>query len=300
MKTNSYLGLSEEGFHHIAYTEWGSADKGPLPPVLCVHGLTRNGRDFDWLARHLSGLNRHVFCPDIVGRGNSDRLRDPLHYTYEQYIADMTTLIARIGSSKVDFIGTSMGGLIGMVIASMPKSPIRRLILNDIGPQISAKALARLAKYVGRDPDFASVEEAKHYFKTIYADFGPLQDSDWQTLTENSIQEIAPGKYVSKLDHGVKRSQTRSKLAWKSLLNPHKALEGTLFDLDLWQIWRKVSCPVLVIHGTRSDVLVSSTIEKMQRIHPNVEVLEVADSGHAPALIDVKQQDVIYQWLKKT
>lgn len=296
MNTDYFLGLSEEGFHRVAYTEWGTADTKQIP-IICVHGLTRNGRDFDSLAGYLSQQGRQVFCPDIVGRGDSDWLKNPLHYTYEQYIADMNTLIARTQAKQVDWIGTSMGGLIGMIMASVPNSPIRRLVLNDVGPQISVKALSRLAKYAGQDPDFTSMEAAIHYFKTIYADFGNLTDAEWLQLTEHSVKEVTPGRFVSKIDHGVKKSQTKSLLAWKSLLNPHKALEGTLFDVDLWGIWRKVTCPVLIIHGTHSDILVPKTIEKMCRIHSKIEVVEITDAGHAPALLHPTEQELIYQWL---
>ena len=237
------------------------------------------------------------FCPDIVGRGDSDWLKNPLHYTYEQYIADMNVMIARTGAKQIDWIGTSMGGLIGMILAAMPNSPIRRLVMNDVGPQIPAKALGRLAKYTGQDPDFSSVEEAKNYFRRIYADFGKLSDSQWQKLTEDSIREIAPGKFISKTDHGVKITPTKSKIAWNILLNPHKALEGTFFDVDLWQIWRKVTCPVFVVHGEKSDILLPEIIYKMKNIHPDTTVMHVPDAGHAPALLDQNQQKIIYQWL---
>lgn len=296
MKYNRLLGISEEGFHGIAYTEWGEANLNAIPTI-CVHGLTRNGRDFDALAAYLSKRGRQVFCPDIVGRGESDWLKNPLHYTFEQYIADMNALIARTGATQVDWVGTSMGGLIGMIMAAMPRSPIRRLVLNDVGPQIPVKGMARLARYAGKDPDFSSMEEAKRYFKQIYADFGNLDETQWQQIAEHSVREVAPGKFVSKVDHGVKRSPAKSQLAWKLLLNPHKMLEGSLFDIDLWQIWRKVSCPVLVLHGSHSDILLPSIIKKMQEIHPEVNVIEVPDAGHAPALQRPEQWDAIYQWL---
>ncbi len=270
-----------------------------VSPVICVHGLTRNGRDFDSLAEYLMQFGNHVFCPDVVGRGDSDWLKNPLHYTYEQYIADMNALIARIHTQEINWIGTSMGGLMGMIMASLPNSPIRRLVLNDVGPANPAKAISRLAKYAGRDPEFASIEEAKNYFKLIYADFGKMNEEEWQHFTETSIREIAPGKFITKLDQGIKRAPAKSKLAWKLLFNPHKALEGTLFDIDLWQIWRNVTCPVLVIHGGRSDLLLPDVITKMQSIHPNMEVLEVPEAGHAPALRNAAQHEKIYQWLLK-
>lgn len=295
MKKDYILGLSEEGFHRIAYTEWGI----PNPkPILCIHGLTRNGRDFDALARYLSERQNQVFCPDIVGRGDSDWLKNPLHYTYEQYIADMNAMIARMGAKSIDVIGTSMGGLIGMIMASFPNSPVRKLVLNDIGPQIPVKAIARLSQYAGKDPEFNSKEEAVNYFKSIYADFGNLSDAEWEEFTHISIREIGSGRYTTKLDQGIKRSQAKSKLAWKLLLSPHKALEGTLFDVDLWQIWRKVTCPVLVIHGKKSDLLLPNIIQKMQAIHPQTEVLEIEDAGHAPALLHPSQHAAIEAWLR--
>ncbi len=298
MKQDYFLGLSEDGFHKVAYTEWVPATH-LYSPVICVHGLTRNGRDFDALANYLVNRNFHVFCPDVVGRGDSDWLKNPLHYTYEQYIADMNALIARIHTQEINWIGTSMGGLMGMIMASLPKTPIKRLVLNDVGAQIPVKAISRLAKYAGRDPEFASIEEAKNYFKLIYADFGKMNEEEWQHFTETSIREIAPGKFITKLDQGIKRAPAKSKLAWKLLFNPHKALEGTLFDIDLWQIWRNVTCPVLVIHGGRSDLLLPDVITKMQSIHPNMEVLEVPEAGHAPALRNAVQHEKIYQWLLK-
>jgi len=298
MKKDYLLGLSEDGFHKIAYTEWGNPDS-TKPPVICVHGLTRNGRDFDSLAEYLAQHGNHIYCPDIVGRGDSDWLNNPLHYTYEQYIADMNAMIARTQARQVDWIGTSMGGLIGMIAASMPNSPIRRLVMNDVGPQIPVKAVTRLSKYAGKDPEFSSIEDAKRYFQMIYADFGVMSDAQWQNFTENSIREIAPGKFTTKLDQGIKRTPAKSKIAWNLLLNPHKALEGTFFDVDLWKFWRKVTCPVLVIHGARSDLLLPGIIEKMKAAHANMEVLEVPNAGHAPALMEAGQHDVIQRWLSK-
>jgi pimeloyl-ACP methyl ester carboxylesterase len=298
MKIDTFLGLSEEGFHRIAYTEWGQASP-TTPPIICVHGLTRLGRDFDALADYFSRQGRHLYCPDIVGRGDSDWLKNPSHYTYEQYIADMTTLIARTQAKRVDWIGTSMGGLIGMFLASLPSTPLRLLVLNDIGPQIPIKGLTRLAKYAGHDPSFASMDEAKRYFKSIYADFGPLTDAQWQHLTETSVREVTPGKFMTKLDQSVKLTNVKSKLMWKLLLSPHKALEGTFFDIDLWAVWHKITCPVLVIHGQESDILSPETIKKMQQTHANVEVITIPNTGHAPALQDVATQETIYQWMMK-
>lgn len=299
MKKGSILGLSEEGFHRIRYIEWGMPGN-PNIPILCIHGLTRNGRDFDQLADFLVRHNHHVFCPDIVGRGESDWLKNPIHYTYEQYIADMNLVIARSGADQIDWVGTSMGGIIGMFFASQAHTPVRRLVLNDIGPQIPVKSVARLAKYAGKEPEFKSFAEAERYFRTIYTDFGPLTDNQWKHITEISIREVAPGVFQTKLDRGINVTPSKSKFLWKALTHPLKALEGILLDIDLWDIWRNIKCPVLVIHGKNSDILTSAIIEKMQATHDNVEVLSIENVGHAPALRDQVQIETIYRWLNKT
>lgn len=298
MKKNYVLGLSEDGFHKMSYTEWPCQSE--KNPVICVHGVTRNNSDFIDLATHLTQQGHPVYCPDIVGRGDSDWLANPLHYTYEQYLADLNALIARTGKTTIDWIGTSMGGLLGMILAAMPKTPIQRLVLNDIGPQIPVKAIARLTKYTGQDPNFNSLEEAKAYFKTNYADFGHLTETQWQRFTENSVREIAPGKFTTKIDHGIKIAPAKSKLAWQLFLHPHKALEGTFFDVDLWSIWRNVRVPVLVIHGQHSDVLLPKIIEKMHTSHHDLQVIEVPEAGHAPALFDMTLLEKIARWLKET
>lgn len=298
MKKDNFLGISPEGFHRVAFQEWGEAGDNDCP-IICVHGLTRNGGDFDALADYFSRQGSHLFCPDIVGRGDSDWLNHAAHYSFEQYIADMNTLIARTQARQVDWIGTSMGGLIGMMMAAHPGSPIRRLVLNDIGPQVSVKGLARLSQYAGNDPVFSSLDEAKKHFKMIYADFGDLTEAQWQHLTENSVREVTPGRFVTKMDPKVKTAVNKSQLAWKMLQHPHKALEGILFDIDLWAFWEKLTCPVLVIHGQHSDLLLPETIKKMQQTHDNLEVVEIANTGHAPALQDRIQQEIIFQWMER-
>jgi pimeloyl-ACP methyl ester carboxylesterase len=295
MKKDYFFGLSEEGFHKIAYTEWGVSSEHAA--IICVHGLTRHSRDFDSLANYLSAQNNHVFCPDIVGRGDSDWLKNPLHYTYEQYLADMNVMMARTQAKEVNWIGTSMGGLIGMMLAALPYSPIKRLILNDVGPQIPVNAIARFSKYASPDPEFSSLSEAKQFFKKVYADFGHLSESQWDHFTQTSVREITPGQFISKYDQDVKTSHAKNNWGWRLLFHPHKALEGTLLDVDLWDIWRKITCPVLVIHGENSDILLPSIIGKMQTLHPNTQVIEIANTGHAPALLELTHHEMINQWL---
>jgi pimeloyl-ACP methyl ester carboxylesterase len=294
MKQNYVLCTSPEGYHRVAYTEWGEPDSSSSA-VICVHGLTRNSRDFDALAMFLSSQGYHVFCPDVVGRGDSSWLKNSEQYNFERYVMDMNVLIGRTAATQIDWIGTSMGGLIGIMIAALPNSPIRRLILNDIGPQIPIHALWQIARYVKKDPKFSSKKEAKKYFKELYAEFGNLSEAEWDQFTEHSVTEYSPGIYVNRFDPKIQNSKW---LSFKSLINsPHKALEGILFDIDLWSIWQKIKCPVLVIRGQHSNLLLPEHIRKMQRIHPTMDVFEVEDAGHAPALLDHEQHAHIADWL---
>jgi pimeloyl-ACP methyl ester carboxylesterase len=296
MKTDYFFGLSQEGFHRVAYREWGQAAAGSVP-VICVHGMTRNGRDFDTLANYLSSQGRHVFCPDVVGRGDSDWLKKSQNYTFEQYSADMNALIARTGATQVDWVGTSMGGLIGMLMASLPNSPIRRLIINDIGPQIPKKAIQRLARYTGKDPEFSSITAARAYYKVSYGAFGKLTEDQWDRITQSSIKEIAPGRFVSKVDPALRHVPAKGCFLWNLITQPRKTLGGILFDIDLWHLWRTISCPVHVIHGKQSDLLLPSIIAKMRATHSKMEVLEVATAGHAPVLEGTEELETISRWL---
>ena len=297
MKQKGYLGLSPEGFHRLAYTEWGSFS-GEMPSIVCVHGLTRNGRDFDALAAYLQAQDRHVLCPDIVGRGESAWFANPLHYNFPQYVSDMSALLSQTNTAPIDWIGTSMGGLIGMMIAAMPNNPIRKLVLNDIGPQIPVKGLRRIRQYTGKAPVFNSIQAAKDYFKKNYADFGSLTDEEWGTLTHHSIKKIESGAYCLKIDPMIARAKSKKQWLSDVLTHPRKALEGVLFDIDLWAIWQQIQCPVLVIHGKQSDLLTAKIILNMQQIKPSLICYEVDDAGHAPALLEPQQHDVITNWLR--
>jgi pimeloyl-ACP methyl ester carboxylesterase len=299
MNINSVLGISEEGFHKVAYAEWGSSST-ELPTVLCVHGYTRNGRDFDGLANYLALKGRHIFCPDIVGRGDSSWFQHSHHYNFTQYVADMSVLIARTQAQQIDWIGTSMGGMIGMMMAALPNTPIRRLILNDIGPQIPIHGLRKLAKYIGNDPDFKSVEDAKQYFKKHYVEFGVLSEDQWDTFTEHTIEQHAANLYKVKADPSIKNPKSTMQIVSDFFHHPHKALEGIVYDIDLWSIWNKIHCPVLVIHGTHSELLTPAIIKKMLRTHSNTAVYEVTDAGHAPALLDIDNHETIENWLNAT
>src|SRR5258708_7125512 len=171
--------LGPHGFHRIGYVEWAG------PPgartVLCVHGLTRNGRDFDVLAEALARRWR-VVCPDVAGRGKSEWLSHGEDYAYPLYLADMTALIARLDVAEIDWVGTSMGGLIGMMLAAQPGTPIRRLVVNDVGPLIAKEGLERIATYVGEDPSFPDLAALEAYQRRVAASFGQLTDAQWHHL----------------------------------------------------------------------------------------------------------------------
>ena len=278
MKEHSFLGLTTQGFHRVAYTEWGERNAEPV--VVCVHGLSRNGRDFDYLAAALQA-ERRVVCPDIVGRGRSDWLADKQLYSFVTYCADLTALLARLDSQAFDWVGTSMGGLIGMILAAQPNSPIRRLVLNDAGPFIPKAAPQRLLGYVGLDPSFQNVADAEQYLRKVLAPFGALTDGQWSHLARYSVRQSTPGHYRMAYD--------------PEIVAPMKS--APLQDWDLWPVWDQIRCPVLVLRGADSDVLLPGTAAEMRRRGPRAEVVEFAGVGHAPALMAPEQIEAIRRWL---
>jgi pimeloyl-ACP methyl ester carboxylesterase len=280
LRQDDFLGLSTGGFHRVAYTEWGSRRERRV--AMCVHGLTRNGRDFDVLARALQ-RRRRVACPDIVGRGRSDWLTDKSQYTFITYCADMTALLARLGGTSVDWIGTSMGGQIGMILAAQPNTPIRRLVLNDIGPLVPKEAPRRLLAYAEKQPaPFKSLAAAERYMRDIYAPFGKLSDAEWAHITRHSVHEIKGGRYALAYDPG--------------LVEPLKDMQRA--DFHIWPLWDRIRCPVLVLRGTESDVLLRSTAEEMQTRGPPTEVIEFEGIGHAPTLTSPKHVRIVCDWLR--
>jgi len=277
-RDGSYLGLSAGGFHRVAYGEWG-APSGERVAV-CVHGLTRNARDFDVLATALAEEGLKVVCPDVVGRGQSGRLADPAGYGYPQYLADMNALIARLDVTGLDWIGTSMGGLIGMMLAAQPNTPLRRLVINDVGPFIPKAALERIGDYVGRDPLFADLDTIEAHFRTVYAPFGDLDDLQWRHLVEYGVV-AAEGGYRFAYDPGIAA--------------PFKG--ASLEDVDLWPIWDAIQIPVLVLRGAESDLLLPETAAEMARRGPKAKLVEIPGCGHAPALMDDEQVAIVRDWL---
>jgi len=272
--------LGPHGFHRLAYTEWAG------PPgartVLCVHGLTRNGRDFDDLARSLSHRFR-VVCPDVVGRGKSAWLSHAEDYGYPLYLADMTALIARLDVAEIDWVGTSMGGLIGMMAAAQQGTPIRRLVMNDIGPLIAVEGLQRIATYVGDDPAFENLADLEAYLRKVSASFGTLSDAQWRHLAEHGARTRPDGKLGRAYDPAIAQA--------------FKTVKG---DIDLWPLWDAVRCPTLVLRGAESDLLRSGDAAEMARRGPKARIVEFPGIGHAPSLMVPDQIAVIEDFLAAT
>lgn len=278
MQENSFLSLGPHGFHRIAYTQWGFAELGHT--AICVHGLTRNSRDFDFFAQSLCETHQ-VICPDIAGRGQSDWLLKPEDYGFPTYLNDMAALLAKIGGEQVDWIGTSMGGIIGMMLAAQVNSPIQRLIINDVGPFISKESITFLGSYLGQALEFKSMEELEAHLRLIHEPFGPLNDEQWHHLAEHSARTNEHGKLVLHYDPAI--------------AEPFKQAEPA--DVDLWPVWDAIQCPVLILRGQNSEMLSTETAEEMLRRGPEAELVEIPQVGHAPTLMDAEQINLVKQWL---
>ncbi|MBL8381111.1 MAG: alpha/beta hydrolase [Burkholderiales bacterium] len=256
--------VSPAGLHRIAYSEWGD----PANPrvLLCVHGLARRGSDFDPLARALCGEMR-VICPDMAGRGDSDRLADARLYQIPQYVSDVVTLIARLDVPRLRWFGTSMGGLIGMALAAQAGSPIERMVLNDVGPVVKAAALQRIGEYLGNAPTFAAMEEAVAYIRTVSATFGLESDAEWQHLAHTSVQAVAGG--------------------WRlhydpAIAVPFREAGAGNADIELWPLYDAITCPVVLVRGAASDLLDRATAQAMTARGPRARLIEIPGVGHAP------------------
>jgi pimeloyl-ACP methyl ester carboxylesterase len=270
---------SPKGLHRIAYLEWG--DPRNRDVLVCVHGLLRSARDFEPLARELASHFR-IACPDLAGRGDSDRLPDPALYAVPQYLADMVTLIARLDTESVNWLGTSLGGLVGMALAAQAGTPVKRLILNDIGPVISHAALERIASYVGDAPVFGTLEDAEHYIRTISAPFGPHSAAQWRFLTENFVRKNPDGTWRAHYDPRIAE-------AYRAGL-PKK-------DMELWPMYDALRCPTLVLRGAQSDLLSRETTTQMARRGPKAKVVEIPGVGHAPTLLSAEQIGIVRDFL---
>lgn len=270
------------GTHRMAFVEWGD----PYNPriVLCVHGLTRCGRDFDDLARTLAADFR-VVCPDVAGRGQSEWLPDPNLYSLPQYGADMLALVAALMPHELHWVGTSMGGLIGMGIASQPATPISKLVLNDVGPVITATSLQRIGQYLGNAPRFDSYEQIEGYVRAVSPGFGSLTDAQWQHLTTHVVHRAADGKFEFLYDPAIAVSYVQALIASGGQ------------DIDLWPLYDMIACPTLLLRGAQSDLLTQETAIAMRQRGPRAQLVEISGVGHAPTLMAEDQINIVRKFL---
>ncbi len=270
--------LSPHGFARVAYHEWGKPDNPRV--VICVHGLARTGRDFDVLGEALAATHR-VLAVDLPGRGASDWLADPNDYTFPTYLAAMTALIARSGADEVAWVGTSLGGLLGIVMAAQADTPVTRLVVNDVGPVIEAVALERIGSYVGQDPSFATFAEIATYVRAISAPFGALSDAQWDHLVQTSVAQRPDGRWRMHYDPGI--------------AVPFRAAPA---PPDLWPLWDAIACPTLVLRGVDSDLLSAATAIAMGARGPRPKVVTFEGVGHAPMLLSQEQVGPVCQFLR--
>ncbi len=274
----SFKSLSAHGFHRVSYRQWG--DPGNARVVVCAHGLTRNGRDFDFLAAAICDRFR-VLCPDMPGRGDSEWLRDPNDYGFVTYLTAVTALLAHAHAERVAWVGTSMGGLLGMLIAAQPETPIERLVVNDVGPAIEPAALARIGLYVGMDPRFESFDQLEKHVRDVSAPFGELSEEQWHALARSTARHDADGRWRLKYDPGI--------------AVPFRATASQ--SGDLWPIWDAISCPTLLLRGANSDLLSTATAIAMGSRGPRPRLIEFPGVGHAPMLMNDEQMAPVIGFL---
>ena len=277
-RERSLRSLTPQGFHRVVWYEWGEPDAPSV--VVCVHGVGRNGRDFDVLGEALGHTHR-VLAVDMPGRGRSDWLADPHAYAFPTYLTTLTALIAASGADTVGWVGTSMGGLLGMALAAQPNTPIARLVVNDVGPAVEPAALERIRGYLGTDPVFERYEDIAAYVRGISAPFGPLSDAQWDHLVRTNVRQDAHGRWRLGYDPGIG-------VPFRS---------GPAMP-DLWPLWDAVRCPTLVLRGAQSDLLSARTAQAMTERGPRARLVEIAEVGHAPMLMDPYQIEIVAAFLR--
>jgi len=274
-----FWGLSPEGFHKLAYVDWGEKHN---PILMCVHALIRNSRDFDYLAQGLRKTYR-VICPDVLGHGKSDYAKSHLTYNFTQYMNDMVALLGCVGARDVHWLGTSLGGIIGMMLAAQPKSPIKSLILNDVGMIVPSMALQRIGTYARNDHCFSDLGVAKEYFQTILAPLG-IQDAEkWDHITKHSTR--------------ANEDDTAFHLSYDPAIG-QAYINQMVPTLHLEAYWQSIRCPILVLRGEESDFLPPEIITKMLYFQPKAKVITIPGCGHAPSLMEPDHIEIIESWLE--
>ncbi len=288
------MGSAEEG-HRMAYWEWNATGDAAHPRVVvCAHGLSRQGRDFDTLARAMS-LHARVVCPDVVGRGQSDWLADPMGYQIPLYAADMLALLAHLHQQApmrmLDWVGTSMGGLIGMVLCGQPglpmPVPVRRLVLNDVGPTIEWQALERIGQYLGQPAHFETLQQAADALWAISRSFGPHTPQEWLELSRAMVRPGPQGGLALHYDPAIA-------VPFRTLTE-EAARAG---EQQMWQLYEQITAQVLLLRGAESDLLSAQTAQQMAQRGPRARVVEFAGVGHAPTLVAQGQVDAVVSFLQ--
>ena len=278
-RTRHFRGLTPHGFHRVVYYEWGARDNANV--VVCVHGIGRNGRDFDVLGEALADTHR-VIAVDMPGRGASQWLPDANDYVFPTYLTTLTALVARSNAQRVAWVGTSMGALLGMAMAAQRDTPVARLVVNDAGPLVEPAALARIRDYLGLAPTFATFAEADAYIRAVSAPFGALTDAQWEHLTRTSVAPNAEGRYALTYDPGIA-------LPFRNAAAPP----------DLWPLWDAIRCPTLVLRGAQSDLLSPATAQAMAERGPKARLVEFPGVGHAPTLLSSDQVAPVVAFLRE-
>jgi pimeloyl-ACP methyl ester carboxylesterase len=285
------------GSHRMAYWLWGAEDAAHV--IVCVHGLSRQGRDFDVLAQSLvegSSAPVRVVCPDVVGRGRSDWLTDPMGYAVPTYVADMLQLLQQLQSrghiTALDWVGTSMGGLIGMALAGakLPlPAPVRRLVLNDVGPVIQWAALQRIGSYLGKTGRFETVQQAADAMWAISQGFGPHTPQQWLALSQAMVKPLQAGGFTLHYDPAI--------AAPFKTMDERAAAAG---QAALWQLYDAIRADTLLLRGAQSDLLARATADEMARRGPRPRLVEFEGVGHAPTLIAPEQVEAVASFLLAT
>ncbi len=274
----SYRGLGVGGFHRLHYVDWGDAENPRV--VICVHGYSRHSRDFDVLARALSEDYR-VICPDLAGRGESDWLGTAMEYSFPQMMADLNVLLSRLDVTEVDWIGTSLGGLLGMYMAAQPGTPIRRLVMNDVGAFIPSDSLRHIGRHLNAPARFQSLADVEAHLREAYDESGVMSDDQWRQLTLHSVKPDGDG-YRLHYDPDL-----------AAIASPLPPLPGLYF----WDVWSKVTCPTLLLRGEHSTIFPRSVAEWMLIQREDARLVEIANCGHAPLLMSELEIDAIGDFL---
>ncbi|NBO18491.1 MAG: alpha/beta fold hydrolase [Proteobacteria bacterium] len=266
--------------HSLSCALWGDAAK---PALLCVHGLTRNGRDFDYMAQDLAA-EYFVICPDVPGRGKSPWLADISQYNNTVYLADILQLLARLNLTRVHWLGTSMGGILGLLAANAAPGLLASLVLNDIGCVVPGHGLMRIRESAKLPPDFATREACEAAFRMRTATFGITEEAHWQHLLAHSIEQTPDGRWRLAYDPGIFTAAFVG--------------DAPIADVDLWPLWPAAQkLPMLLLRGAQSDILLADTARAMQATHERLMLREFDGVGHAPALMDEKERAPIRQWM---